>query len=727
MPNSFVCNPARLDALHRFDILDTEREQEFDDLTSLAAYITRCPIALLNFVDCDRQWFKSAIGLNTRETSIKVAICVHTIQQDGLLIIEDTLQDPRLKDNPLLHGTGPIRFYAGAPLRTSDGHAIGTLCVADYVPRKLDLEQASFLQALARQAMAQLNLRNAVTTEQRAHQDLRSREAYLQLQYELSRILNAAGDGDTLSSSLEVICNLLQWDCGSIWLLEEGEDHLTLARHYIRAPRSFPKFTEMTRQKTFRKGEGLPGHVWLHGQAITFADIRQGIGYPRMPIAAEEGLSSCFGFPITGPDNELVGVLEFWSVSRHDPEPELIAALSSFSRQMGQFLLRQSARDQLLRSQRLYKAILSSALDAIVSIDAHGHILEFNPAAERLFGYSREEALGKRMTEMIVPPQHREAHNRGMARFLATGETHVLNRRIEVSAIDSRGREFPIELAIVANGHRPKITFTAFMRDIQDRKALERHREEQNRRLEIEVRERTKALAESNAQLESFAYSVAHDLRAPLRSISGFAEMLEEDFGAALPAEGIDYLGRIKRSARRLDALIQDLLGYSRVGKVDLPLGPVSLDEVTHAALQALSGSINEARAVVSLEEPLGSVVGNKAALQQVFENLISNAVKFTNEREQPRVRIWSTLEEGWRQVFFEDNGIGIRPEHQHKVFKLFERVATEYPGTGVGLAIVAQSVRRMNGSCGLHSLPGAGSTFWVCLPAPDPAAPSKR
>ncbi len=150
---------ARLVALNRYAILDSEPEQSFDDLVILAAHICKTPIAMLSLVDDHRQWFKSKLGVQVRETPRESSICVHAIQQEDLFIVPDTLQDPRFRENPLVTGEPHIRFYAGAPLINEDGFALGTLCVVDREPRQLDAEQKEAINALSRLALRQMELR----------------------------------------------------------------------------------------------------------------------------------------------------------------------------------------------------------------------------------------------------------------------------------------------------------------------------------------------------------------------------------------------------------------------------------------------------------------------------------------------------------------------------------------------------------------------------------------
>jgi len=200
---------ARLAALRRYQILDTEPEQAFDDLTLLAAQICETPIALITLLDEKRQWFKSRVGTSATETARSVAFCAHTIQQDDMFVIPDTLADERFRDNPLVVGEQRVRFYMGAPLVTHDGHALGSLCVLDRVPRTLTVDQQAALDALRRQAVAQLELRLNVDQLERA---LRARDRVEEAQQRLVNELRDALAGARHLSALLPLCSACQFD-----------------------------------------------------------------------------------------------------------------------------------------------------------------------------------------------------------------------------------------------------------------------------------------------------------------------------------------------------------------------------------------------------------------------------------------------------------------------------------------------------------------------------------
>jgi len=235
--------------------------------------------------------------------------------------------------------------------------------------------------------------------------------------------------------------------------------------------------------------------------------------------------------------------------------------------------------------------------------------------------------------------------------------------------------------------------------------------------LEGLVAERTTELTATNQQLEAFVYSIAHDLRAPLRSMQGFSVLLAEEAGAALSERGQDYAKRINKSAQFMDALLSDLLTFSRISQRHVVLTAVKLDAVLKSVLSRLGKDIQEIHARIESIGPWPDVLAHESTVGQVLFNLTSNALKFVVPGVLPVVRFWTEERAEFVRVWVEDNGPGIAPEHQDQIFRLFIRLDGEkYPGTGLGLTIVQKGIERMGGRVGVESAPGQGSRFWFEL-----------
>jgi signal transduction histidine kinase len=242
--------------------------------------------------------------------------------------------------------------------------------------------------------------------------------------------------------------------------------------------------------------------------------------------------------------------------------------------------------------------------------------------------------------------------------------------------------------------------------------------ERANENLEILVKERTGRLQELVDELEHFSYSITHDMRAPLRAMQGFAEMLAlSESGVLDDGERKDYLQRIMTAAARMDRLITDALSYSKAVRREMALAPVN----TRKLLKGMIESYPEFQvplAVIELEDQIPDVLANEAGLTQCFSNLLNNAVKFVENGQQPRIKVRSEPGEGVVRLWFEDNGIGIPQEMTPRMFGMFQRGSRKYEGTGIGLALVRKVTERMGGRVGVESEPGKGSRFWLELKA---------
>lgn len=256
--------------------------------------------------------------------------------------------------------------------------------------------------------------------------------------------------------------------------------------------------------------------------------------------------------------------------------------------------------------------------------------------------------------------------------------------------------------------------------DITERKRIENDLREAHAlltdkatHLEALVQERTARLREIIGELEAFSYSIAHDMRAPLRSLQGFSDALSSDYADKLDIEGQVYLRRIARSAERMDKLIQDVLSYSRVVRGEWPLEAVDLAQLLQGIADTYP-SLAPEKADILLEDSIPPVLGSEAMLMQVFSNLLGNAVKFVPAGTRPTIRVWAEPRGDRVRIFVKDNGIGIAPEEHQKIFGIFHQATKGYEGTGIGLAIVKKAAERMNGTVGLESRVGEGTTFWV-------------
>lgn len=383
---------------------------------------------------------------------------------------------------------------------------------------------------------------------------------------------------------------------------------------------------------------------------------------------------------------------------------------------------RKKAEQAFRDSSERLRAILQTAAEGIITIDERGVIEMMNPAAERIFGYPLAEAVGQDVS-ILMPASDRERNDIHLEHYIRTGDAGIVASGQEIMGRRKDGTIFPLHLSISEVRLADKRLFAGFVHDITERRKTEEAVNNLNRDLETRVRERTAALRESYEQMETFTYTVAHDLRAPLRAMQGFAALLLEEYSARLDEAGADHVRRIMRASKRMDSLIQDLLAYSQLSRSDLKFENINLRAVVDAALHSLWDDLEtrNAKATVEIRADTGMVVGHPATLEHIIANLVSNGVKFVARDVQPRVRLYSEPAEGGRiRLWVEDNGIGIAPDYQERIFRIFERLhgIEAYPGTGMGLALVKKGIERMRGQVGVQSEPGKGSRFWIELPA---------
>jgi PAS domain S-box-containing protein len=376
------------------------------------------------------------------------------------------------------------------------------------------------------------------------------------------------------------------------------------------------------------------------------------------------------------------------------------------------------AHQRLLESEQRIRTIIETASDAFIAIDSDGRIEEWNAQAERMLGWSRKEALGECLADLAVPERYREAHKAGLSRYLIDGHGPVINRRIEITALDRNNREFPIELTIWPTETAARISFNAFLQDITERKEAQ----DAIGRLNAELTTQARELADSNRELESFSYSVSHDLRAPLRHMSGYAQILREEAGERLDASLLRYLDEISASAKRMGALIDDLLAFSRLSRQVLTPILVDMNAVVADAMGD-AGLAQNRQALIDIG-PLPPAHGDPVLLRQVWSNLLSNALKYSAPRgAQAVIRVEGERQGEAVRYRVRDNGVGFDPRYADKLFGVFQRLHAqdEFEGTGVGLAIVQRIIARHHGHVSAHSSPGAGAEFVFELPTVPP------
>ena len=566
-------------------------------------------------------------------------------------------------------------------------------------------------------ATSGLVLGSAVADRNRAE---RLREA----DHALTTILSGDQDLKRVARGiLQAVCNTLDWEAGILWQTNNRRRVLEYVDSWQRDHRS-DEFIADSRTRRFEPGAGLPGRVWASAQPTWIYDVVVDSNFPRAPFAARAGLHGGFAFPVVlGQD--VLGVMEFFAREPRRAEPSVLTLMAAAGSQIGQFIARRRALQRVTESEALSSAMVSAALDCVISIDADGRILEFNPAAATTFGIRRGEALGQELAALIVPERLRERHREALRRCVETGEAHILGRRLEMPAIRADGIEFPVELAVTRVDIGDQPIFTAHVRDITERRQME---EERHDLLAREHDARVQAERASHSK-DEFLAIVSHELRTPLTAILGWASMLQ---GGRFDPDRIPQIyDSIFRNAQAQAQIVNDLLDVSRIvtGQLRLEFQPVDVCDVARLSLETVRPTAIAKNVTLQSDIAADSclVLADPARLQQVIWNLLSNAAKFTDAGGVISLAVRPS--DGAVTIEVTDTGMGIPAELLPHVFQRFwqadSTTTRTHGGLGLGLALVRHLVELHGGDVRATSAgESRGSTFTVTLPGCiEPAA----
>lgn len=811
----------RLRTLREYKVLDTPPEAAFDRITHLAARIFSVPTAYVSFVDESRQWFKSCHGPAYMSTERKGAFCAYAILGKEVMVVEDTRNDDRFRDNPMVVGTPGIRFYAGAPLITSDGVALGTLCLVDLVPRSFTPDQRTILSDLAATVVDALESRNdrlSLATEvmerwqaedslRRSREELEASNVELRNALRQTHLFAAAirscGVGILISdprqaenptvfvnpafekitgyTSAEVLgqnCRMLQGSGTDAKLVEEMRQAIKEAKPFSGLVLNYrkdgaPFWNQLNINPVFDEAGQLMNFVGLQHDVTdrvkaehdlrdsqarlqAILDNTTSIIYIKdhdsRLLLANKSFEKLFHLrqeDVLGKDNhelypqttadilrandlkvlESDSPIEFEEIiERPDGVRTYISVKFPLRDGDGQVFgmcgistditERKKAERSLRENQARKAAILAASLDAIITIDHHGHVLEMNPATEDIFGFTQEQMIGHEMAAMIVPPEYREAHRRGMQHFLATGEGPVLGKRLELPAIKADGTRITVELTISPIVTDGPPMFTGHMRDITERKESEE-----------KLRQAKEEAERANATKSEFLSRMSHELRTPLNAILGFSQILLRRITDERQVESVKFISKAGRQLLGMINEIFDLVGIES-GQATISPEPVELYEL----LRDSQVRVHEEAASHAIKiQPPGEdlrghyITGDLQRLKQIFSSLFSNAVRYN--RPEGKVLIETNFrDDGWTSVSVIDTGNGIAPENLSRLFIPFERLGADslgIEGSGLALSLAKKLVTLMGGHLEVASEVGTGSVFTVSLPtAPKPINP---
>lgn len=372
-----------------------------------------------------------------------------------------------------------------------------------------------------------------------------------------------------------------------------------------------------------------------------------------------------------------------------------------------------ASQSALRESEQRFRSLADTAPVLIWVNDLEG--CEFvNRAYLEYLGRPLEQVLSMQWTT-AVHPDDLEGYLSAYQSAFQKGS--LFNARFRFRRADGEFRWFQSAGVPRFTAEKTFIGYVGASVDVQDVVAAREVLARDHAQLEALVSERTSQLQEKIFELEAFSYSVSHDMRGPLRAMNAFSESILEDYRDKLDEEGVDMLNRIHKSSKRLDALIQDVLAYSRIAKTHVDFHPVALQPLIEEITEHYP-DLKPPSALVDIRKPLPTVLGHETYLTQCLSNLLANAIKFVAPGVQPRITVRAEEQGDYVKIWVEDNGIGIDPSHFDRIFQIFGRVYSDkkYEGTGIGLAIVKKAVERMGGRIGVQSELGKGARFWIQL-----------
>jgi two-component system sensor histidine kinase/response regulator len=532
-------------------------------------------------------------------------------------------------------------------------------------------------------------------------------QARLAAQYAIVRVLAEATTlAEATPKLVHAVCESLGWEFGAVWSVDRKADVLRCVETWHATSRRFVEFERITRNTTFAPGIGLPGRVWSSGQPACILDVTIDTNFPRAPYALKEDLHGAFGFPILL-HGEVVGVMEFFSREIREPDEELLNMMAAIGSQIGQFIERKRAEEDL---DRLFRV----SLDMLCIAGFDGYFKRLNPAWTKTLGFPLEELMGLPYLD-FVHPDDREATIAEAQKIAGGAETISFENRYLCR--DGSYRWLQWNSSPMAD---QQLVYCV-VRDVTEKK-----------RADAELKRAKEAADAANRAKGEFLANISHEIRTPMNAIIGMTELALD---SRLTPEQREYLTVVKDSAESLLALINDILDFSKIeaGKLVLENVEFHLRDVLGDTMRTLGLRAHQKRLElachVSADVP-ELLVGDPSRLRQVVVNLVGNAIKFTQHGE---VVVHAEKEhesgEHIRLLFsVRDTGIGISPEKQALIFDAFAQADSsttrEFGGTGLGLTISAQILAMMDGRIWVESEQGKGSTFFFTAQFGRPGTP---
>jgi PAS domain S-box-containing protein len=450
------------------------------------------------------------------------------------------------------------------------------------------------------------------------------------------------------------------------------------------------------------------GYTLNSNKPVIVYDLNTETRFSGPELLHEHNVISGISIVIPG-RNDPWGVLGIHSAKHKTFSKDDVNFLHSAANLLASALARKKAEDTRKASEEKYSKLIETAQDAIIC-DENGKITIWNKSAEKIFGYSKKEIIGKPVST-IIPERYIEKHQKGVARFLESGKTSIMDKIVEFSGISKDGIEFPLEMSLsyqeIRDGH---YAFTAIIRDITNQKKVKQ-----------QLVKKSQEIEKINNELKDFVYTVSHDLKEPLFSINGYIARLYETYYDTYDEKGRRFSNRIKANIEIMSNRIQEILEVAKVGMVTYDFKENASEDIIKNVLATLVDKIEANNINTLIKSNLPTILCDEKRIRDVFFNLVTNAIKFMGDDKKRQVTIGYNKIEGYYEFFVEDTGIGIRKEYQNNVFKIFSRLKQiEAEGTGVGLIIVKKIIEMHKGEIWIESPIDKGKGTRFCFTIPD-------
>lgn len=675
---------ARLVALERYKLLDTSPEEEFDNIIDLTRHILNVPIVLISLVDRDRQWFKACFGLSVNQTDREVAFCAYAILQTGPLIVPNALLDERFAQNPLVTGEPHIRSYAGYPLLTKEGFALGTLCCMDRQPRDFTPDQVELLKGMARTVVSLIEHR---LSERRL---LKFEQGFREVSF---KVLNATGP-DLFPALTRYLSQFLDITYTSTSLFLPGQTHLKIL--------SVAKGGQTIPEAVFELS-GSPVEKILEQQSFFYTNnlIED---FPRIVEFKQNNLTSFAGTLIRDAQGNSLGLL---SVLDTKPLHDIVlieSLLEVVAGRLSAELQRNRLEEELRRSEEQYRLLIRHFPNGLALLFGLDHRIRVaGGSVIKDLGLSLAGVEGRTLLEAF--PEYGEMLHQYAGPALS-GEVHSFEAPYA-------GRLFQVQVLPVKNDKGEIFAGMAVSQDI-----TVQHQAEKEIRLALA---KEKELRELKSRFISVA---SHELRNPLTSLLACTEMLEHYSDRLRPEKRAEFFQRIRDSIETMTLLVNDVLIYSKAeeNRVEIKSSRISLEAFCRGLVDEFN-LINPAESpTVHFEWTCGCTMSNpyveidQKLLRHILQNLLSNAIKYAPGTSQVAFVVVCKPGNFWIEI--RDQGIGIPAEDLPYLFEPFHRASNTGPisGTGLGLAIVKQYVDLLGGTISVKSEVGQGTVFSLFL-----------